>query len=440
MTKNHRSKLLSFLITMTALILFTVSAWSVTAKSDEYDDPEPSGSIWIDDADYVLDVGDTGSATASWDSSDRADSYPVWSSQGGCISITVSQGVVYYTANYAGSAVLSVDLYCNDVCVSSDSITVSVNDPQPQPTPEPTPTPKPTYISVTGIDVGTSSMSLRKGDSQYMNSKVRPSDANNSGISYSTSDSNVAYVDSAGKVYAAGEGTCTITARTNENGYSATCKVTVSDDSPKNLPVTKVAINPGSLTIGIGQAAKLNAVISPSNTSSTTVIWDSANPQIATVDGSGNVYGKAVGYAVINCTSANNNSKKASIVVTVTANKVNNKNVNNLTNANNKAVASNTSTHSAALNFMTISQIITAKKNANVVIEQDKPMSYDVTVATVLATRPDVTLTCKFPLNGIKFALTLPKGFNLTQQLDKSGYVDWLTLCTVKGASLKIVK
>jgi uncharacterized repeat protein (TIGR01451 family) len=74
------------------------------------------------------------------------------------------------------------------------------------------------------ISLDKSTMNLTQGDSGQLKATTTPAGAQ---VTWKSSDSSVATVDSTGKVTAAKEGTCTITA-TTADGLTATCIVTVT--------------------------------------------------------------------------------------------------------------------------------------------------------------------------------------------------------------------
>ncbi|OOM82124.1 bacterial Ig-like domain protein [Clostridium puniceum] len=84
------------------------------------------------------------------------------------------------------------------------------------------------------ITLDKSSMDLKVGDSKQLTATTTPAGL---GITWTSSDSNVAEYDLAiGKVIAKGVGTCTITA-TTVNGLTATCTVTVTKGDEPQPPV-----------------------------------------------------------------------------------------------------------------------------------------------------------------------------------------------------------
>ena len=85
-------------------------------------------------------------------------------------------------------------------------------------------------VSVTGVSVSSTSVSLDKGNTYTLSASVSPSNATNKTVTWSSNNTAVATVSSAGVVTGVGPGTATITATTKDGGYKSTCAVTVSGD------------------------------------------------------------------------------------------------------------------------------------------------------------------------------------------------------------------
>ena len=83
-------------------------------------------------------------------------------------------------------------------------------------------------VSVTGISLSTNSISLSVGGTQTLTATVTPSNASDKTVYWSSSNTDVASVSDGGVVSAITPGNATITARTNNGGYTATCSVTVT--------------------------------------------------------------------------------------------------------------------------------------------------------------------------------------------------------------------
>ena len=81
-------------------------------------------------------------------------------------------------------------------------------------------------VEVTGVELDITQKSLNVGDTFTLTATLKPNDATNKSVTWSSSDTSVATVDENGVVTAVSEGTATITA-TASNGVEASCTVTV---------------------------------------------------------------------------------------------------------------------------------------------------------------------------------------------------------------------
>ena len=97
-------------------------------------------------------------------------------------------------------------------------------------------------IAVTGISLDKAELELKlKGASEQLVATIAPNDATNTTVVWTSSNEKVATVDTLGKVAPVGIGEAIITATTNDGGFRATCKVTVSgeDDDLNHIDLTK---------------------------------------------------------------------------------------------------------------------------------------------------------------------------------------------------------
>lgn len=124
-----------------------------------------------------------------------------------------------------------------------------------------------------------------------------PADATNKAVSWSSSNTGVATVDASGVVTAVGGGTGTITVKTADGGYTASCTVTVT------VPVTGVSLDKSALVINKGNTGSLTATITPADATDKAVTWNSSNTSIATVDSFGHVTAVSYGTATISATT-----------------------------------------------------------------------------------------------------------------------------------------
>ncbi|MCF3649116.1 Ig-like domain-containing protein [Synoicihabitans lomoniglobus] len=168
-------------------------------------------------------------------------------------------------------------------------------------------------IAVTGVVISRSSLTMEEGGLDVLTASVTPTDASNPTVQWSSSNPAVATVDSNGTVRAITEGTTIVTVTANDGGFQATCTVTVA-----NIDVTAVSVAPTSASLGINETLLLEATLTPVNPTVPGVVWTSANPAVAAVDGNGVVTGVGAGSTVITVTT-DDGGLTATCTVTVTS-------------------------------------------------------------------------------------------------------------------------
>ncbi|MDF2865437.1 MAG: hypothetical protein K0R72_246 [Clostridia bacterium] len=169
-------------------------------------------------------------------------------------------------------------------------------------------------VATTGITIN-SNLTLEAGDSYYLTATVLPYNATNKAVKYYSSDSNVAMVDSNGRVTGNNKGAAVITAETY-NGFSSYCVVTVTDQYTSTIPATGIVTN-GNVSIEEGYSYYLETSVLPYNATNKSVVYYSDNSNIATVSSTGRVTGVSQGVTVI--TAQTHNGYQSRSVVTVTS-------------------------------------------------------------------------------------------------------------------------
>lgn len=84
-------------------------------------------------------------------------------------------------------------------------------------------------VSVTGVTLNKSELSLNKGATETLVATVLPSDASNKGVTWSSSNDSIATVSSNGLVTAVGGGNANITVTTVDGGHTAQCAFNIID-------------------------------------------------------------------------------------------------------------------------------------------------------------------------------------------------------------------
>ena len=168
---------------------------------------QPVTGISLNQLSISIIKGKTYQLSASIQPSGASNRNVTWSSSNSNIATVSSSGKV--SAKAAGTATITVTT--KDGSKTAKCTVTVKNEP----------------IKVTGVSLNRSQITLFAGKSENLTAAVKPSNAANKGITWQSSNTNVATVDSGGRITARAEGTATITVKTNDNGKTAKCTVTV---------------------------------------------------------------------------------------------------------------------------------------------------------------------------------------------------------------------
>ena len=174
-------------------------------------------------------------------------------------------------------------------------------------------TEEPAIVAVTSVTLDSTSITLVEGDSQTLTATVSPSNAENQKVLLSSSNSSVASVKE-GVVTALKVGNATITAKTDDGGKTATCKVIVET---KDIPVTGVTLDKTTYEMTEGDEFTLTATVNPENATNKNISWSSSNTSVATVN-NGTIKALKAGTATITV-KTDDGGKTATCEVTVNA-------------------------------------------------------------------------------------------------------------------------
>lgn len=82
------------------------------------------------------------------------------------------------------------------------------------------------------------------------------------------------------------------------------------------IPITDITLDRDSLTLKVGEVAKLTAIITPQNATNQNLVWESRNDLVATVDNDGNITAISPGYVLISVIAIDQ-KQTASCIVSV---------------------------------------------------------------------------------------------------------------------------
>ena len=168
---------------------------------------------------------------------------------------------------------------------------------------------EPQAIKVTGITVNPTSLSLVEGETGNLTATISPADADDKTVVWDSSDKSIASVEN-GTVTALKAGSASITARSVDGGFTASCSVSVV---AKTIDVASISLSKEELTLTEGDSETITATVKPDDATDKTVTWTSSDPAVATVDG-GKIEAVKEGVATI---TAKAGDKTATCKVTV---------------------------------------------------------------------------------------------------------------------------
>ncbi|MDE7291966.1 MAG: leucine-rich repeat protein [Treponemataceae bacterium] len=170
------------------------------------------------------------------------------------------------------------------------------------------------HIAVESVMLSETTLTLAPGATRKLTATVKPENADDKTVIWSSSDMAVATVGNDGTVTAVKEGSATITAKAGDK--QAKCVVTVNSQAvvETNVAVDNVTLDTTTLTLALGGTRKLTATVTPSDADDKNVKWSSSDTAVATVGNDGTVTAIKEGNATI---TAQAGDKKAECVVTV---------------------------------------------------------------------------------------------------------------------------
>lgn len=158
---------------------------------------------------------------------------------------------------------------------------------------------------------------LQAGKKYSMSAKVSPKSASNKKVSYKSSKSSVASVNSKGQITAKKPGTAKITV-TAKDGSKQKATITVYVTKKVTKKVKSVKATADKTTLKIGETTTVKATVSPSKATCKKVAFDSSNEKVATVSAtSGKVTAKAPGKTTITVKALDGSKKSTKVEITV---------------------------------------------------------------------------------------------------------------------------
>lgn len=154
--------------------------------------------------------------------------------------------------------------------------------------------------AATGVSLDKNTLSLNVGDTERLTATVAPSDADDKTVSWTSEDTTIASVSTAGLVTAKKAGTTKITVKTTDGDFTAEATVTVEEA----IDVVSIEFKRNKFYSLVGVNTTLIPNVLPENYSGS-LEWSSSHEDVATVDQSGKVSAIKLGSTFIRVVSEN---------------------------------------------------------------------------------------------------------------------------------------
>ena len=250
-------------------------------------------------------------------------------------------------------------------------------------------------IEMIDILLNKSKITLNIGDTEQLKATLKPINATNIQLNWTSSDTKVATVDQNGKITAKENGMTLITVQSN-NGKKSTCEVIVNTKNEIiNIDITNININKNNITMYVGDTEQLFATIEPNNATNKDISWLSDNTNIATIDQTGKVTALNQGYVTITAVSTNGVTAKCQIKIEPKTNPIIDTNIevtNIILNETSKTIYLNSNSKTVNLTATvepsnaTNKNIIWTSSNNNIAkVENGKVTALNTGTATITA-------------------------------------------------------
>ena len=237
--------------------------------------------VVLDHSKLSINVDESKALTATVLPENATNKAVTWKSDNEAVATVDNNGNV--TGIAAGTAVIKV--------VTTDgnfeaACTVTVNTP---------------VVVPESVELDKTTAEMTIGDEITLTATVKPENAANKAVKWSSSNEAVATVDQNGKVKAIAEGNIVITVATEEGNVTATCEITVKKPV---VVASSVVLNKTEAEITVGDTLQLTATVLPEDAADKTIVWTSSDEKVAKVDADGKVTAIKAGEVEIKASSA----------------------------------------------------------------------------------------------------------------------------------------
>lgn len=250
---------------------------------------QPVGSVNMSTKSVTISKDNTKKINAQISPSNATSKCLLWKSTNTNVATVNASGVI--TAKGAGTCVITAT--ATDGSGKTDYCSIMVTQP------------------VEDFELTDTPAVIKVGEKKTVKAVVLPQYATSKILRWSSSNPDIASINTRGLITAKSAGVCTITATTTDGSNISKDFTLIVEESK----ITNIVMN--DITVNEGNVASLNAVVYPENLSNTSLLYTSSNASIATVNANGEVTAKSKGECIIYATAKDGSGVKTSCKVTV---------------------------------------------------------------------------------------------------------------------------
>ena len=293
-TVNQSGKITAKAAGETLISVETENGLKKTCRVTVTENSIPATSISLNFSELTLYVNETESLVATLLPANVTDKSVSWKSENpDVVSVDVEGNL---KALKEGTSVITVQSDKYDLAATCKVTVIS------------------SIIKVTGITLNQEKVNLQVGESIQLKAEIRPENASNKEIKWSSSDEEIATISADGKVTAIQPGNVTITAETVDGNYKAECEISIAEVL---IPIEEIQLEMATCSLELKQSFQLKVTIIPENQNEGNLIWSSNNEDVVIVDSDGKIEAVGTGTATITVSSSENKRIKATCRITV---------------------------------------------------------------------------------------------------------------------------
>lgn len=174
---------------------------------------------------------------------------------------------------------------------------------------------KENVIPVSSISFAKTKYTISEGDKLALVPTIQPSNATSQKVTWKSSDTSVATIDSKGILTAKKSGTVTITATTEDGNKEASVTVTVNPQEEKVVYMEEIDLHYNKQQMELGETVTLSPTYKPENVSNSNIVFKSSIDEVISITADGVMHANKPGFSIITAVSQDGKASTSLLIV-----------------------------------------------------------------------------------------------------------------------------